>query len=129
MIDIADAIRDYLIQPSPLFSLTSTRIWGEMVVPPPGYTPANGAMVVFATRGGTTGYEGLLRPRIQFKCYGPTPTAANTCYRALYDRLHEAKSGVFRMALSETLGQPLQEQSAGPNGGWHFVLTFFRFVF
>lgn len=94
-------------------------------MPAAGYKPSDGGAIAFATRGGLPSYEGTLNPRVQFKCYGSTPQAANTVYRALYDRLHEAKSGAFKMALCDTLGQPLTE----PDTGWYFVLTFYRFWF
>lgn len=127
MIDAPAAILDYLSTQTALTTLTSTRIWAEQVMPRPGYVPTAGGAIAFVTRGGSIGYEGVLNPRVQFKCYGATPQAANAVYRALYNVLHEANAGTFKMALCEVIGQSLTEQE--PTPPWPFVLTFFRFWF
>lgn len=125
MIDVPGSIVAYLSEQPTLTALTGERIWGERLFPVPGYKPADGGAIVFATRGGTLDYANVLNPRIQFKCYGITPLAANAVYRALYDVLHEAKTGTFAQALCETLGQPLQDERTE----WFFVLTYYRFWF
>lgn len=125
MIDIPKAIRDFLVEPSPLFTATSTRIWAEVTMPPAGYTPALGAGIAFAIRGGNTLYEEVHNPRVQFKCYGTSPQNARVLWGLLRDRLHEAKTGDFKMALCQDVGTVLQEPETTPP--WHFALTFYRF--
>ena len=127
MIDIPDAIRDYLIAQSSLTALTAGRIWAERVTPVAGYVPAAGGAIAFITRGGAPEYSGMLNPRVQFKCYGATEAAAAAVYRTLYDVLHDAKDGVIQSAQCEALGQMLTEQE--PTPPWPFVLTYFRFLF
>ena len=92
-------------------------------VPPPGYTPGdNGDCITFKVRGGDSDYEdALLRPSVQFKCYGSSEVEANACYRALYDALHNGSGEHVLHAEVETIGQTLEE----PETGWYFVLSYF----
>lgn len=100
-------------------------------VPPPGYSPGDsGDCITFKVRGGDSDYEdALLRPSMQFKCYGasggvPTTAASYALYRTLHDVLHGARSAEILHCERETLGQPLRE----PDTEWPFVLVHFRFL-
>lgn len=124
MIDIPDAIRDYLVSQSALTTLTSTRIWAERSIPPAGYNPAQGGAIAFRNRGGTIIYGGgMAGPSVQFKCYGATEQTANTVYRALFDVLNNKSGGAIKSAFMEVPGQTLTEPDTTPP--WPFVLTFY----
>lgn len=127
MIDVAKAIRDYLIAQGALTALTGERIYAETDVPPAGYQPSDGACICFRMRGGTVDFsDAILWPSVQFKCYGSDDVEANTLYRVLFDVLHGVPepSAVVRAAYLETAGETLAE----PETGWPFVLTFYRMM-
>ena len=124
MIDIEKKVRDYLVTVAPITALTSTRIYASRDTPPPGYSPDDGAALVFKTRGGTISSErsAIVNPSLQFKAYGQTEADAMDLYLALVDALEGKHPGAVRVALTETLGQPLEE----PETQWRYVLSFFK---
>jgi len=125
MIDTAEVIRGFLtIQPQ-VTGLTGQRIWAERDTPPEGYVLSNdGPAICFKRRGGGVDYESVvLRPSVQFKLYGRTELEANQVYRALFDVLSRANTGLILAAELETQGQTLYE----PETGWPYVLVFFKF--
>ena len=125
MIDTSEVIRDFLaIQPQ-VTGLTAQRIWGERDTPPEGYSLGNdGPAICFKRRGGGVDYESVvLRPSVQFKVYGRTELEANQVYRALFDVLGRANTGLILAAELETQGQTLYE----PETDWPYVLVFFKF--
>jgi hypothetical protein len=111
---------------SSLTALTSTRIYAERNYPIPGYTPADGACVVFRSRGGRASYSSaILTNSYMFKCYDVDEADANALYRTLYDVLHDGKgSGLVRGGL-EIAGQTLSD----PMTGWVYVMAFFEVKF
>lgn len=124
MIDTAEVIRGFLIIQPQVTALTAQRIWAERDTPPEGYVISDGPAICFKRRGGGVDYESVvLRPSIQFKVYGRTELEANQVYRALFDVLARAGTGVILAAELETLGQTLYE----PETGWPYVLVFFKF--
>lgn len=129
MIDVAATLSTLLLADAGLAALVGTRIWGGTDVPIRGYTPADGAAVVFRRRGGTTLGEqrtALVAPSIQFKIYGATDLAADAAYRALFDFLDTSPlPWPLRAATAESLGVPLEE----PVTGWPFILTFYQLTF
>lgn len=127
MIDVEDAVRDYLLTVSAITSLTGQRIYAARDVPPPGYEPSEGRALVFKTRGGlinTTHRSAHISPSLQFKCYGLTEADAMDLYMALVDALHDSRPGAIMYAGVETLGQPLEE----PDTRWRYVLVFFKLI-
>ncbi len=124
MIDTSEVIRAFLIIQPLLTALTGQRLWAERDTPPEGYALSAGPAICFKRRGGGLDYEAVvLRPSVQFKCYGPSELAANQVYRALFDGLSRAGTGLILAAELETQGQTLYE----PDTGWPYVLAFFKF--
>jgi len=122
MIDPHATIRTFLAAQSDITDLTGARIYAGRDVPPEGYTPADGACVVFKVRGGGRDYEdALLIPSAQFKCYGATEQAAYACYRALADVLHGGYSATILYAEEEGMAALLEE----PGTDWIYALAFF----
>lgn len=129
MIDIPQIIRDDLTADTNITALTSTRIWSERTTPAKGYTPSDGAGLCVAVRGGTTPYYRFdNNVSLQVKCYAADEVAAQTLYRAVYDRLHFTTSADARppilSAQCEVLGQTLEE----PDTKWPFVVGFFSLI-
>jgi hypothetical protein len=124
MIDIEKVVRDYLVTVPAITALTGDRIYASRDVPPPGYRPQQGHALVYKVRGGTITSErsAIVNPSLQFKCYGLTEADAADLYLALVDALEGKHPGAVRMALTETLGQPLEE----PDTHWRYVLSFFK---
>ncbi len=125
MIDAEQIIRDFLVS-SDLVAWTGARIYAGRDVPPEGYSlPTDGPCVVFKSRGGSPDYDdALLRPSLQFKCYGDSEYTAMAVYRALYDVLHNGFNENILHAEVEVTGQPLEE----PDTRWRFVLCYFLAV-
>lgn len=122
MIDENKAIRDFLLTNAALVALVGARVWAGTDVPAAGYKPSDGGAICLKVRGGGPDYTDLLLdPSVQLKCYGATAVTARAVYAALYDALHQAKSGTIRHAWCDVLGQDLTE----PETAWPFVLTFF----
>jgi len=125
MIDANAKIREYLLTDVPLVNLVGARIYAGRDVPPEGYQPQDGAAITFRLRGGSPDYDdALLTPSVQFKCYAATEIDAMTCYRALYDALHNGTGATVLHGESEILGQSLEE----PNTQWPFVLSYFQIM-
>lgn len=124
MIDLPAKILAFLQANAPLVALTSTRLWAEADFPPAGYTPDDGAGIAFKIRGGRPDYTPMHWPSVQFKIYGATEVAANACYRALYDALHEQGGADVRWGQVEVYGQTLRE----PDTDWIFVLAAFTLL-
>lgn len=123
MVDVHAAILAFLEDDATLVAAAPGGIFAARDVPPPGYKPDDGAAITFRVRGGTPDYDdATLMPSVQFKCYGASELAAWTCYRTLYDTLHNGVSATIARGISEVLGQPLEE----PDTDWPFVLAFFR---
>lgn len=121
MIDALDEIRDFLVANSTYTTAVSGGTYAGRSTPPVGYKPSDGACCVFTGRGGAADYEdALLVPDLQFKVYGASELAANTAYRALYDRFHDGRDANLIHAEIVTLGQTLEE----PDTGWYFVLCY-----
>lgn len=122
MIDALALIRTHLLANTALAALVSTRVYAGRDVPPPGYKPSDGAAITFKLRGGQPDYDdALLNPSVQFRCYGATELAADVCYRALYDALHNAHGASVLHGEIEIAGQSLEE----PETAWPFVLAYF----
>jgi hypothetical protein len=123
MIDPNAKVLTLLEANAPLVVLCGNRIYAGRDVPPPGYKPADGSAITFRIRGGP-GFDeedALLTPSFQFKCYGASEIAAQTCYRALVDALHNGYTVDVLRGIQESVGQLLEE----PGTEWPFVLVFF----
>lgn len=127
MIDVAKAVRDYLISRPAILAVFSDRIYAEADYPEVDYTPADGQALCFKARGGSmdTEQDVILTPSMQFKCFGKDEETANEGYRALFDTLNAMQAGTVRWSRCEALGQPLREE--GERTEWVYILTFFRF--
>jgi hypothetical protein len=126
MINIPAEIRTYLSAQTSLTALTGSRIFAERNTPPKTYRIENGSCTTFKTRGGSQDYTScLLRPSVQFKCYGSSESRAYDVYRALFDVLNNAHPAGSQIvfAREEVHGQTLIELETE----WYFTLTFYRF--
>ena len=122
MIDALALVLEYLEADAAFVSASGGGIFAGRDTPPSGYDPSNGPCTVFNVRGGGPDYDdALLVPSVQFKSYGANELAANTCYKALCDALHNAHSTKVLWAGIEVIGQTLEE----PETDWFFVLSFF----
>lgn len=129
MIDIPLIIRTDLLADTAISNLVDTRLWSERTTPAKGYSPNDGHALCVAVRGGTTPYYRFdNNVSLQVKCYGVNEVAAQTLYRAVYDRLHFTTSADARPPIlnaeCEVLGQTLEE----PDTDWPFVIGFFSLM-
>jgi len=123
LVDVLDVVRDFLIADTTgVYALTGNRIYAGRDVPPVGYALDDGACMTLRLRGGSMPYEDPhYNASVQVKCYGATEYAAETLYRAVYDRLHMGKSTTILHSECEILGQQLEE----PGTQWFFTLAYF----
>lgn len=123
MVDVLDVVRDFLIADTTgVYALTGSRIYAGRDVPPVGYTLDDGQCITLKARGGSTAYDDPhVNASIQVKCYGATEYAAETLYRAVYNRLHLGRSTTILHSEIEILGQQLEE----PGTQWFFTLAYF----
>ncbi len=130
MIDITDVLGAYLLTQTALTTLTSTRLWRDRSVPPPGYRPSLGGAIAYRARGGPPPdyHSQIMRTSFQFKCYGETEKQANQVYRVLYDVLQDKSYSGIIHAEMEVAGQALRERAMEPND-WPYTLTFFMLSF
>lgn len=125
MVDVHAVVRAFLLADVTLAALVGSRVYAGRDVPPPGYKPDDGAAITFRTRGGGPDYDdAMVNASLQFKCYGASELAAWTCYRTLYDALHNGHNDSLAHARCEILGTLLEE----PETEWMFVLGFFQVV-
>lgn len=81
--------------------------------------------VAFTTSGGTHQYDfAAVMPRIQVKCYGASPLAANDLNRAVFDCLDQDKTYWVMGSNLESGPIGLRE----PETDQPYVLSFWRFV-
>lgn len=129
MIDAHNALRAYLIAPSPFRTL----LGGNHVYTPelPGSRNGTQRNVVFRVSGGDTDpYLRFQDLRVTFRCYG-APSAsttaaedARTVYRALYDRLHATQNLIvgdvgFHGVDEDVPGAPMED----PVTDWPYVFA------
>lgn len=94
-------------------------------LPPPGWKPGEGELVIFNMRGGYPSYEGEhLFVSFQMKCYGLTELEAMTVYRKVRKALHYQRGNGVKWAEEEGFGRPGYEMTQ-----WPFVLSFFSVSF
>ena len=123
MIDVNAKVLTLLEANVALVTLCGSRIYAGRDVPREGYNPGDGSAITFRVRGGP-GFDeedAILTPSFQFKCYGASEIAAQTCYRALVDALHNGYTADVQRGIQESVGQLLEE----PGTEWPFVLVFF----
>lgn len=121
-VDLLDVVRDYLLADGTIAGLVSTRVYAGRDVPPSGYAISDGPALTVRVRGGRMAYDDpLYVASVQTKCYGGTALAADTLYRAVFDRLHNGRNGNILHAEIEMLGQQLEE----PDTEWPFTLAYF----
>ena len=125
MIDVLDAIRDFLVSRPNVAVLVGNRVYAGRAVPPVGYKPSDGQAIAFNVRGGNMSYDDdHIVASAQFKCYGSTELLANQLYHTLVDDVHNKHDSTVRWAILEILGHTLEE----PDTEWPYVLTYFTFV-
>lgn len=121
-VDVLDVVRDFLLADATVAGLVSTRVYAGRDVPPAGYAISDGPAITLRVRGGRMGYDDVLYiASLQIKCYGASERAADTLYRAVFDRLHNGHNEDLLHAEIETLGQQLEE----PETEWPFTLAYF----
>ena len=124
MIDIHVVLRAYLA--GALYTTCGNRIYAGRDNPPSGYLPSQGNAIAFKTRDTGRDYEDAIQTGdFQFKCFGEDELDALTCYRALYDNLHNAKNSAILHAEQSGGGVPLED----PTTGWFYVLAYFSVSF
>lgn len=131
MIDAPAVIRSFLLAQSPIFAMTGNRIWADASVPGTGYTPSQGAAIVFRIRGGIhTANGSVIAPSVQFKFYGSVVVVNNVAvnragalYRAWYDVMRNGGGSGVKNCDVDVLGQSLEDEDTG----WEFVLAFGSF--
>jgi len=102
--------------------LSGVSIYAGEDEPPAGYKPANGAAIVFRTRGGEDDdVRAVMTASIQCKCYGATPALAMGTAHKLHAALVDAKSSKILAAERETMPMPLRE----PETDWPYALVFY----
>ncbi len=102
--------------------MTGVQVVAGRAVPPVGWNPSNGELVIFNQRGGRGTYEDEhLMPSFQFKCYGETEPTSFAVYKKVRNALHQQMGGNLKYGEEEALGQLLYE----PETNWPFVLVFF----
>lgn len=127
-VDTNTVIRKFLVEQTTLTAVVGTRIECPRLKENETL-PALG----FFTRGGdSTPYiPGIVTPSIQFDCWGDSPIAARTVYRALYDVLQgiqnetvevDGSDYVILGAQEEVQGQDLQDVDIP---AYFRVITFF----
>lgn len=122
MTDAEAILRAHLLSNAPLTALVGTRVYAAPN-PPPGYTPASGAAIVFGPRGGADSYSGAtLLPSMQYRCYGPTLAIARQVSRALYEALVDQPGVGVRQSRLETFPQPLTD----PETEWEYVWSAYK---
>lgn len=104
-------------------ALSGYDFFADVVVPPAGYTPADGIGICFKVRGGLDDDSGVVMdPSFQFKIYGADEVAARAAARTLHDNF-EGKADRNVMAVRrEALPVTLKE----PETGWTYVLVFYK---
>lgn len=121
MVDIASTIRTKLTANAALTTIVGSRIYSGVTLPS-GYKPGDGPAVLFAVNGGSPDYGPTLRPTIQMRCYGIDEATAQQTDRAVFDALHDMRSGQVLYVENDILGQLLAE----PETQWRFVLSYYR---
>lgn len=119
--DVDALVREQLAAHATLASLAGSRIYVGRDLPA-GYTPADGPAVLARANGGTPDYANTIRPSLQVRCYGLTEGAVREVSRAVFDALHDLRSGRIVNAQCDILGQSLSE----PDTGWLFELSYYR---
>ena len=126
MINHLIPIRTILLDHTALTDLTGQRIWAGESEPPESvkYRPDQGGAIAFMGTGGTGGYNGeIIRPRIQFKCYGGTKLEAGQVYQKLFDALHFPNYEIMDADLESG---PIEINE--PETDWPVVLSFWRIM-
>ncbi len=125
MIDVHNALRAFLIAPSPLRTL----LGGDFVYVPELPSGVSGATkrIAFRVSGGITSDDlRLQQARVNFRCYGESSDQARALEGVLYDRLHGQQNFIvgnvgFHGATQDVPGQPSQD----PGTNWHFVFALY----
>lgn len=125
--DIDTHIRDLLIADPGLAPLVDQRVFASTDLPT-GYTPDDGAAILFAARGGQGPDESglILWPSYQFRCYAPTEAMAREVDHAVFRALSFARSDRIKMAQLDVYPQVLRQQE--PEPAWPFVLSFYQVI-
>jgi hypothetical protein len=126
-IDLDSHIRDLLLGNPGLGGLVGPRIYASTDLPT-GYTPDDGAAILFAARGGQGPDESelILWPSYQFRCYASTETLAREVDHALFRALSFARSNRIKMARLDVYPQVLRQQE--PEPAWPFVLSYYQVI-
>lgn len=130
MIDSEAVMLAFLQADAGITAVTGTRIHAARETPTEGWTPADGATLVFKTRGELPNGESgvVLDDSFQFLCYGgggnqnAQRISARQLYRALYDALNFGQSYAVMGAHKEAGGDIFVE----PETGFIYVPVFFR---
>lgn len=93
--------------------------------PPAGYEPGDGAAIVFKTRGGEDDdVRAVMKPSLQFKCYGSTPAVAMQTAHKLHAALVDAKNKNIMAAERESMPVTLRE----PETDWPYALVYYSMM-
>lgn len=124
MLDVDATLRAYLSAQAALTIYTGQRLYASLSLPAT-YSPATGAAILFNVRGGSVGFEKILNPSMQFRTYAQTEAKARQADSALFDSLHDKKSGPMLYAMLETYPQLLLD----PETQWPYMLSFYRLLY
>ncbi len=130
MIDAQGVMLAFLEGQSSITTLTGSRIYAGRSEPPEGYTPADGAAIVFKRRQDRPiGERGVaISSSFAFRFYGTGGNynaqllSAEALYRATYEVLNFGTNYGVLGAQIEGGPEPLTE----PDTGWPVVVAFFR---
>jgi len=130
MIDAQGVMLAFLEGQSGITTLTGSRIYAGRSEPPEGYTPADGAAIVFKRRQDRPIDERgvVISSSFSFRFYGTGGNynaqllSAEALYRATYEVLNFGTNYGVLGAQIEGGPEPLTE----PDTGWPVVVVFFR---
>jgi len=123
MTDVEAIIRSWLAAIAAITALTGQRIYADTELPPT-YAPADGPAILLIRRGGGQDESGhVLRPSIQFRCYGETTVLARQLDRTLFDGINDQRYGSIKWSRCEVQGQLVRD----PATGWPYVISFYTF--
>ena len=126
MVDALRKMRDMLVANGAVNALAGSNVFaGEAEWPRSSGFAFGDYGVVFMGTGGTHHYEhAAVIPRLQIKCYGQTPVAANAINRAVFDCLEQDKTYWVMACTLESGPIDLRE----PETDQPYVLSFWRVV-
>ena len=124
MTDVDQVVTEFLLSRPALASFYGTRIYASLSLPT-DYTPAQGAGLLLARRGGPLDFSSkVLKPSMQFRTYALNESQARAADRALFDTVHDAKFGKIKAAFLEAVPTLLTDQETG----WPYMLAFYGFL-